>query len=500
MKTIGFTTEDLELFRSASHDNNPLHTSDDYARRTAYGSRVVYGVLNAIVAMGKGGVRDRPGWVLSTIECDFFDVASIGVQYCVSTTEQSPSEIAVRVNDGHRPVLEMFLSFRPGKAPALQQIPADPSLRSDAQDLQLSDLQVGQRVSGTYGAGPRQLEELCTRAEFNPAWASAPQISALLWASYLVGMELPGKRALFSRLLIEFQPGTLPATPFQYQAEIEEISGLGELSIRADLSYGGQTWAKATINAHVRQDVPVAATEKIENLVGQSESLIGRVALVTGASRGLGACMVRALALHGCTVVLNFLNSQLEAEQVRNSLTRASGKILLEKGDAADLPWCMEVQHRMAATLKRLDFLICNASPPLLPLWLEPSAAARVQDFLTKSLALVTVPTASLMPLVAESKGWNVLISSTAVAQIHPHFPHYAAAKSGAEAITRAAVAEYRTVSGLIVRPARLLTDLTNTPLGRKGALAPEIVAASVVKRLLGKPSPGKIELLDEFS
>ncbi|HVO61627.1 MAG TPA: SDR family NAD(P)-dependent oxidoreductase [Terriglobales bacterium] len=500
MTTIRFTTADLDLFQAASHDRNPLHTSQEYARRTAYGDRVVYGVLNAAMALGRGAVLDRPGWVISSIECDFFDVASLGVDYSVSVNERAPSEVTLRVSDGRRPVLETILTFRPGVRRNLRQSRDNLSLRSNPQDFQIADFTVGQRISGKYGVCQDQVEALCACAGLNASWTTAPELSALLWASYLIGMELPGKRALFSRLLIEFQPDIPVGAPFQYQAEIEGISEVGELSVSAELSSEDHIWAKARINAYVRQDVPAADTKTIENLVGRSESLVGKTALVTGASRGLGAAIVRALTLHGCTVIMNFLNSDSDAQQVRDSLRQASGKVLFEKGDVADVPWCVDLQHRVATNLKRLDFLICNASPPLLPLWLEPSAAMRVNEFLAKSIAMVAAPTASLMPLVAEAKGWNILISSTAVTQIHPCYPHYAAAKAAAEAITRAAVAEYRTVNGLIVRPARLLTDLTNTPLGRKGALPSQAVAASLVHRLLKPPCPGRIEVLDQFS
>jgi NAD(P)-dependent dehydrogenase (short-subunit alcohol dehydrogenase family) len=373
-------------------------------------------------------------------------------------------------------------------------------VQSEARNLNLSDFQVGERVSGTYAAGPRELESLCARATLSPCWAAAPQVSALLWASYLIGMELPGRRALFSSLSMEFPPDVPACTPFEYQAEIERISDIGELTVGAQLSSGGHIWARATINAYVRQDVPPLSVEQVEKSVGRSEAMAGKVALVTGASRGLGACIVSALALHGCTILMNFVHSRSAAEQLRDSLAHSSGQLVLEQGDVADVRWCLELQHRIAARQKRLDFLICNASPALLPLWLEPTAAARVNQFLSTSLAMIAAPTAALMPLLAHSKGWNVLISSSAVTQIHPHFPHYAAAKSAAEALTRAAIAEYRTVSGLIVRPTRLLTDLTNTPMGRKDALRPECVGGAVVNRLLGPACPGKIEVLDEFS
>jgi acyl dehydratase len=117
MTTIRFTTEDLDLFQSASHDCNPLHTSDDYARRTAYGGRVVYGVLNAIMALAKAQVLDNADRSISAIECDFFDVASIGLEYSVTVTGQSPSEITVRVSDAHRPVL----ALAPGKIETLDE-------------------------------------------------------------------------------------------------------------------------------------------------------------------------------------------------------------------------------------------------------------------------------------------------------------------------------------------------------------------------------------------
>jgi acyl dehydratase len=57
MTHIRFTPEDLELFSRASHDRNPLHLSDEYARRTPYGGRVVFGVLDGLTAKGSIGAR-----------------------------------------------------------------------------------------------------------------------------------------------------------------------------------------------------------------------------------------------------------------------------------------------------------------------------------------------------------------------------------------------------------------------------------------------------------
>jgi len=495
MKRIRFTPEDVELFSRASHDLNPLHLSDDYARRTPYGGRVVFGVLDGLTAMGH--IPDRPGQVLSSVEFEFFDTALLGIDYSLVVRENDDSEVALQVTDGRRPVLEAVLGFTAGTTgtwvPGTSQATV-----TEARELASAGLAVGYSVEGRYGPPEAELTELCTKLGLNKSWLGPQHVAALMWSSYLIGMELPGRRALFSRLRIEFGEVPNVNSPFDYQAEITAVSQVGELSIEGALSSRGDNWATAELAAHVREDVPAITAATVEKFTGRSESLKGKVALVTGASRGLGSALVHALALHGCAVVLNFARNRSLAEQLRESLG-GCGTVVLEQGDAANPKWCKEAADRIETQFGRLDFLICNASPALLPLWLEADAAQRVNEFIQSSVTLVSSPMMAFLPHLATSKGWNVLISSVAAAQPHPHFPHYTVAKCAAEALVRSAATEYRSVSSLVVRPARLLTDLTNTPLGRKGAMAPELVAASIVNRLRLASAPGKVELLETF-
>jgi NAD(P)-dependent dehydrogenase (short-subunit alcohol dehydrogenase family) len=495
MTHIRFTPEDLELFSRASHDRNPLHLSDEYARRTPYGGRVVFGVLDGLTAMGS--IRDRPGQVLSSVEFEFFDTALLGIDYSLQIRENDDTDIALQVTDGRRPVLEAVLGFTAGKAGSW--IPGTSQANAiQPRELTGTDLPVGHHVEGKYGPPDSELMELCAKFGLNKSWLGPQHIAALMWSSYLIGMELPGKRALFSRLRIEFEDFPRVSSPFDYRAEITEVSLVGELSIEGNLSCGRETWARAELAAHVREDVPPITVASVEKFVGRSESLKGKTALVTGASRGLGSALVYAFVLHGCAVILNFARNRTLAQQIRDSIG-SSGTVELEQGDARNPEWCRGAAERIATQFGRLDFLVCNASPPLLPLWLEPDAARRVNEFIQSSVAMVSSPVMAFLPQIAASKGWNVLISSVAATQPHPHFPHYAAAKCAAEALVRSAATEYRSVSSLIVRPARLLTDLTNTPLGRKGSMAPELVAASIVNRLRRDSAPGKVELLEQF-
>jgi NAD(P)-dependent dehydrogenase (short-subunit alcohol dehydrogenase family) len=79
-------------------------------------------------------------------------------------------------------------------------------------------------------------------------------------------------------------------------------------------------------------------------------------------------------------------------------------------------------------------------------------------------------------------------------------FAHYVAAKSAIEGLVRAASWEYEQVQHYIVRPPKLLTDQTNTPLSRQGAISPETVAASLVKTLTTTETSGSLKILEYSS
>jgi NAD(P)-dependent dehydrogenase (short-subunit alcohol dehydrogenase family) len=146
---------------------------------------------------------------------------------------------------------------------------------------------------------------------------------------------------------------------------------------------------------------------------------------------------------------------------------------------------------------RRLDILVCCAAPALLPLSLESSSVERINDYVHRSLSLVSVPLAVFLESVAENDGWAVVISSQAVHTWPVAWPHYVSAKAAIEALTAVAARQYRRVSFLIVRPPKLATDLTSSPLAFENPLAPETVAEAIVRRLEGARHPGEVELME---
>jgi NAD(P)-dependent dehydrogenase (short-subunit alcohol dehydrogenase family) len=165
-------------------------------------------------------------------------------------------------------------------------------------------------------------------------------------------------------------------------------------------------------------------------------------------------------------------------------------------GDAADPEALRRLRERVSKEHGRLDFLICNACPPVLPLLLEPNAAGRIRTYIDLAVSLTLAPLSEFLELLNRSDGCAVIISSIYVEQPVKEFPHYVAAKRAVEALGCVASMQYPRVCTLIVRPPKLLTAMTNTPIGRLGAASPGLFANRIAARLEGPLEPGKTEIL----
>jgi 3-oxoacyl-[acyl-carrier protein] reductase len=83
--------------------------------------------------------------------------------------------------------------------------------------------------------------------------------------------------------------------------------------------------------------------------------LDGKIALVTGSSRGIGHGIARQLALEGCKVVLNSRNS----DELKHATSNINGSLGFQ-GDTSDLATCEEIVSKTVNKMGGLDILICN--------------------------------------------------------------------------------------------------------------------------------------------
>jgi 3-oxoacyl-[acyl-carrier protein] reductase len=89
--------------------------------------------------------------------------------------------------------------------------------------------------------------------------------------------------------------------------------------------------------------------------------LEGRIALVTGGSRGIGAAICRSLAAEGAAIAVNYRSGQAQAQEVVDQIQQAGGKAVAVQGDVADFDQAGSVVQRTIDELGGLHILVNNA-------------------------------------------------------------------------------------------------------------------------------------------
>jgi len=170
--------------------------------------------------------------------------------------------------------------------------------------------------------------------------------------------------------------------------------------------------------------------------------LQNKVALITGASRGIGAAITKRFALEGAKVAVNYLNSENAANEVVKEITSAGGAAKSFKADVATVPEIEKLVQEVLSEWGNVDILVNNAgvfrTVPVMEtteeIWDEQlSLNLRSCFFLVKTL----------VPHWRECGGGKVInISSIAGTGAFPNCPAYCASKGGLVNLTRALAAE----------------------------------------------------------
>jgi 3-oxoacyl-[acyl-carrier protein] reductase len=166
------------------------------------------------------------------------------------------------------------------------------------------------------------------------------------------------------------------------------------------------------------------------------KKLQGKVAIVTGASKGIGAAIAQYLANEGAAVVVNYASSKKDADRVVDEVTRGGGRAVAIQGNVAKRE---DIERLFAETKKafgRLDILVNNAGVyEFAPL--EEITEAHVRKQFDVNVVGVLLASQAAVRHFDASGGSIINIGSAATSVTAPNTAVYTATKAAVEAVTQ---------------------------------------------------------------
>jgi 3-oxoacyl-[acyl-carrier protein] reductase len=241
----------------------------------------------------------------------------------------------------------------------------------------------------------------------------------------------------------------------------------------------------------------------MEMLPAGLQTLQGQVAIVTGASRGIGRAIALELARQGAKVVVNYASSSGAADDVVAEITAAGGEAIALQADVSKTEQVDQLISNVIEKFKGIDILVNNAgiTRDTLLLRMKPEDWQAVIDLNLTGVFLCTRAVSKI--LLKQRSGRIINIASVAGQMGNPGQANYSAAKAGVIGFTKTVAKELasRGITVNAVAPGFIATDMTSNlgnteeilkyiPLGRYGQ--PEEVAG-LVRFLAAEPAAAYI-------
>ena len=193
--------------------------------------------------------------------------------------------------------------------------------------------------------------------------------------------------------------------------------------------------------------------------------LKGKVALITGAGKGIGAAIAKEMAAQGATVIINYSHSEAAAENVKKEIEEAGGRVEICGCDVSDYESVKKMVSDVIAHHKRIDILVNNAGivkDTLLMRMAETDFDQVVDINLKGTFNCIQNVTRQMM-----KQRYGRIINLSSVVGIFGNAGqvNYAASKAGIIGMTKSAARELgsRGITVNAIAPGFIQTDMTDT-------------------------------------
>jgi NAD(P)-dependent dehydrogenase (short-subunit alcohol dehydrogenase family)/acyl dehydratase len=478
------TAEHVEAFGHATGDRAPLHFDPEFARQTRFRRPIVHGMLPVWSFLDTEVARRFGGPVaLQMLACRFLNPCHIGdtLEGRILSWEHGPTlsfEIT-RTSDGAVVTSGSSQFTSAGKAEGDR---STTMLKTSLQEnvLHLSDLTVGRSEELTFWAAPSALCALRVSAD---TIVSDPTLAAATWASTLIGMKLPGRHAIFTELSAEFTSPVPAGAEVVLSGRVEDARA-GSRRLRLGLSW---TWRGQLVgcgSAVVLLGNELARGISCKELAALTDRLDGRVAFVTGASRGIGEATAKLLAMRGAKVAVHYFRGEKAALDIVADVVGNGGKAMAVGADLRDEASVRSAFSAVTAELGPVDILVNNAVGAFAPKAFETLTK---QDYLGELDVTLFGPSLCCQLVIPNMKaqGWGRIVNIGTVATDTPVASHatYISAKGALLGLTRSLAAE-------------LLADKIQVNLVMPGMTETSLLASlppNVVERIASDSPSGRL-------
>ena len=218
--------------------------------------------------------------------------------------------------------------------------------------------------------------------------------------------------------------------------------------------------------------------------------LTGKVAVVTGASKGIGAGIAKALGREGAKVVVNYASDKAGAERVAKAIQQDGGEAVVVGGSVAKAAESQAIFNEVKQRFGRLDILVNNAGV-FGPTPLESLEEAEFDRQYGTNVKGLLFTTKAALPLFGDKGGSVINVSSVVSTRAFPGTSVYSGTKGAVDAITRVLSAELgpKKIRVNAVNPGLIVTEGTNTAgyTGEDSEFQKQVLATTPLGRL-GQP------------
>ncbi|MCJ2138721.1 glucose 1-dehydrogenase [Methylobacterium sp. E-066] len=211
--------------------------------------------------------------------------------------------------------------------------------------------------------------------------------------------------------------------------------------------------------------------------------LAGKVAVVTGASKGIGAAIAKGLAKEGAAVVVNYASSKAGAEAVVDAITAAGGRAVAVQGDVSKAAQAQGLIDAAVKQFGRLDVLVNNSGVYEFAALEEITEAHYRRLFDVNVLGVLLASQAAAKHL---GEGGTIINISSAITHVHtPNAAVYAGTKGALNAVSGVLANELapRKIRVNTVSPGFVVTEGTHTA----GVVGSDMETSFVAQTPLGR-------------